>query len=152
MPFQFSLSALLRLRLSFERREELRLAGATQALAKCDQQLADLAGQEIAFREQLLEAMRPGAPGAELRFQQACLDSAAHSRQQLLGQRQQLVEALERQRRAFQLARRDREILEELRDRQQHEWTVEQDRRSQQSLDDLFAARRAAKIAEERES
>ena len=142
MPFRFPLQALLHLRQSIEHQQELRLRAANQQVARVRHALDQLDGriaQTCALSSQYLAR---GTTGAELSFLQTMEGS-------LLGQRKELEHELQRwqhvrdqQERAFRQARRERETFETLRSRQLRDYLLDQARRDQRQLDDLFLMRK----------
>lgn len=143
MPFRFSLDAVLRLRQSLERQQELLLQAANYRVAAVqrDRDELDRYTQELA--SQVSAQLAAGLSAAELQFNTLC-------RAVLSGRCQQLDQALNQAyaerdacAQAFQKTRRDREMVETLRDRQFQLHRQLEARRDQRRLDDLFLLRRA---------
>ena len=143
MAFRFSLQALLSLRKSAERQERLRLEMLTHQIAQLQRQLETLDREKVAARERLSQDLNEGLFGAEIRFN-TDREAVWEQRQEALLQR---MAELEEQRRlqmdVFQQTRREREILENLRNRREQLYRQMQARREQQLLDELFLLRRA---------
>lgn len=143
MAFQFSLEAVLQLRESLERQQELLLLEANQQIGVLQQSIDNLnahLGQQ-AIRESLQLAAT--LSGAELQFMQLCTFV-------LLGQRGGLEKRLAAARlvrdsrlASFRQARQQREVLETLRQAQEQAYRQHQDRQDQRQLDDLLLLRRA---------
>jgi len=143
MAFRFPLEVLLRVRQGLERQHELRLQKADQRVSGLRQEIEDVhAGMEniAVCRRPQLEC---GVSGAELRFDELC-HSVLIERQRVL--EKQLVEG-EAFRRVcsqdFQLARRQREVMDTLRRHQLRDYRQQEARQDQRRFDDLFLLRRA---------
>lgn len=142
MAFRFGLESVLRLRASYERQEQAHLELATQHLYAAREKCASLRKERLTLEEAFRSAMLNGIDTSELHYHlsaKAGLDvveaEAAHS----------LAETTKRwteQRTKFLHARRDREVIASVRQRQHQEYVLEQSRREQQQIDDLFAMRR----------
>jgi flagellar export protein FliJ len=83
-----------------------------------------------------------GVTAAELRFELQCDAELLRHRAGLMGQLARLQQQREEQRKVFQLARRGRETLESVRNRQLELYEQKTARREQQRQDDLFLLRR----------
>jgi len=142
MAFRFPLQALLRYRESYERRERLRLQIVTRELAMARQQLEEANRGRKKALDDAAKRLRAGILGAELRFDQArdqvyCRLIAACERQI-----QKLQVLRQSQLEAFQGAQQQRKIVENLRERQFTAYRLEQERRGQQQVDEIFLIRR----------
>lgn len=142
MPFHFALQAVLHYRQSIEHQQELRLRAAQQQVMR----VQHLIEQMDARRQELYSAqsqrLGEGVTAAELRFELQCDAELLRHRAGLVGQLARLHQQREEQRRIFQLARRGRETLESVRDRQLELYEQKAARREQQRQDDLFLLRR----------
>src|SRR5258708_7116561 len=142
MAFSFSLEFLLRLRPSQERQEQARLQLATQRMHAAHARCESLASERIELENKFRILLQAGMATAELYFHLSArsgLDSAdAEAARTLAESRKQCNE----QRTKFLQSRRDREVISSVRDRQHREYLVQQIRREQQQIDDLFAMRR----------
>jgi flagellar export protein FliJ len=143
MAFQFSLDAILRLRKSLERQQELLLHEANQQMAALQARIANLNAHlsQHAAQEDLQLASTLSA--AELQFIQL-------SRSVLLVQRSGLEKRLastqavrDSRMASFQQARQQREVLETLRQTQTQVYRQHEARQNQRRLDDLLLLRRA---------
>lgn len=143
MPFCFPLQAILELRRSQEHQHELRLRAIHQQIAKIRHFLDHLQRQIVLIRNDEAERLQQGAAAAELRFTFLCEQSVNRQVQRAETDLARLNSLREQQQRIFQQARRERETLENLRDQQLAEFTLDRVRRQQRSLDDLFLLRRA---------
>lgn len=145
MVFHFALAAVLRLRESVEERERNRLeqlqheiVQILQLLDKLDEQLAASA----ATREQ---AMRTALPAFHVQMIEDVRRSLKQQKKTLLQRLETAKAEREKQLHIYEAARRDREVLSEMRQRQ---WEAFQDadaRRQQKTIDDLFGARHKRK-------
>ena len=140
--FHFSLESLLRLRKSLEHIEELRLLDANHRVER--QRALIIAAEEWgrALNERRAVELKLGANGAELQFEIACRDQLQVLMQTLQKQLAALVEQRARQQEHYSQARRDREILEQLRDEQFARYHLEEVRRQQRRADETFLLRR----------
>jgi flagellar export protein FliJ len=142
MAFQFPLQAVLHLRQSMEHQQELRLRAANQQVARGQHLIEqmDLRRQEMHSAQS--HELSVGVRAAELRFGLDCEMELLRRRRELEQQLARLRQLREQQREIFHQARRARETLESVRDRQLRGYEKETLRREQRSLDDLFLLRR----------
>jgi flagellar FliJ protein len=147
MAFRFTLEAVLKLRLSFERLERNRLLLISAALARVREALASLARDFDALETGTLAKLAAGITSAELEVDRRIQQSFRERRAALQKREAELAAKLALQQRAYQNAKNRREILEELRDRRLAQYRAEQLRREQQQLDELFLMRRGAVAA-----
>jgi flagellar export protein FliJ len=142
MAFHFPLHAVLHFRQSIEHQQELRLRAAHQQVARVQYLIgqADLRWQELQSTQ--ASELSAGMKAAELRFGLLCEVELLQYRRELERQLLQLQQLRDQQRALLQQARRARETLESVRDRQLREYQREALRREQRSLDDLFLLRR----------
>lgn len=145
MSFRFSLQPVLRVRLSFEKRERQRLAMMASALAQKRQQLDETFHTRQAIFKRLESELIQGISGAELHLENVALNQMAERQKMLQSQIERLEQQMERQQEVYSRARRDREIMENLRDQQFSIYQLEALRREQQSIDDLFNLRNAGR-------
>lgn len=142
MPFRFPLQALLHFRQSLEHQQELRLQAANQRVARVRHALDQLDSRIHQTKMLSSQYLATGTTGAELSFLQAS-DGLLH------GQRQELEQELlrcqhlrDQQERVFRQARRERETFENLRSQHLRAYRLDQARREQRLLDDLFLMRK----------
>jgi flagellar export protein FliJ len=143
MAFQFTLDAVLRLRLSMERQQELLLHEANQQVTALQLRIDNLNAQMTQDAAQENLQLTSALSAAELQFIGLC-------RSVLLGQRSGLerrlaaAQALRDSRMAsFRQARQQREVLQTLRQTQAQVYHQNQARQNQRHLDDLLLLRRA---------
>jgi len=142
MPFTFPLQAVLHLRQSLEHQQELRLRAANQQVARVRHLLEqiDLHREQL----QLLQGndLTAGTTAAEMRFGLVCDGEILRHRRELEQQLLRLQQLRDQQREIFQQARRARETLESVRNRQLFLYRKQAARREQRNMDDLFLLRR----------
>ena len=138
MAFRFSLQSLLRLRRSYERRERLRLEVLTRQLVQVRQQLEAVHQDKLTARRRWAQQLRKGMFGAEMQFEAARAAACARRQHSLASRIAELEQQRRQQQAAFQLARQQCPLLENLRHRQLQLYCQRQARREQQQLDELF--------------
>ena len=148
MAFHFTLAVVLRYRKSLEEREELLLQ---ELLASRGGLLRQLQQNRDAF-SRLQEAMQHGlqqepTPAVEVQFSLARLGSIQRRQESLQLQLSELEVRIAEQTERYRRQRRNREVLESLRDRQLDDYRIEQKRREQASLDELYLLRRSREKA-----
>ena len=141
MSFRFTLAAVLKYRKNLEQREYLALGRAQQEIAqvedqlsRCEDWLAEITNLRTA------ETVR-GIASVHLQdaYQRECglemqRDDLQVKRRELHVKRLQCLKA-------YELARQKREILEELRHQQLGDYLLDQSRREQRQVDDMFLSR-----------
>jgi flagellar export protein FliJ len=142
MPFHFSLNGVLRLRESLEKAELQQLRAIAAAVASGRAELDSLDKNIETARRWTLDATATrGLTGAELHFE-VLRDGVLQAVRSSLAEK---LAGLERQREEHQLcylhARQQREILSSLYQRQLAAYRLQQARREQQRLDELFLIR-----------
>lgn len=142
MAFRFSLEAVLRLRRSLERQQELRLLAANQQVARGQQGMEQIDGRRRALQAEQTRDLGAGVTAAELRFGLQCEAELLRQRRELEPQLARLQQWRDQQREIFQQARRARQTLEKIREQQWQQYRQDASRREQRSLDDLFLLRR----------
>ncbi len=142
MAFTFSLHAVLHLRQSLEHQQELRLRAANQHVARVRHLIEQMDLHRA--RLQLLQGneLTAGTTAAEMRFGLLCDGEILRHRWELEQQLARLQQLRDQQREIFQQARRARETLESVRDRQLLMHQKQAARREQRNMDDLFLLRR----------
>ena len=144
MAFQFRLQAVLRVRQSFEKQEEQKLAAAVGEVTRLRTMLARTREQLTSTVRRLSRLLAGGTTGADLHL--------LHFEQMLVERRQQALAAtlsialkkVQEQQSRLQEARKKRKALEELREKQLALFLLTEGRREQQKLDDAFLLRRFA--------
>jgi flagellar protein FliJ len=145
MAFRFTLDAVLRFRESVEHSEEATLLLIVQQIVAAEQELVQIGEEQVRIRRQREKDLALKLPASHL------MDIAERESQLKVaadGLRLRLRH-LETQRLArlaiYQTARRDREVLSKLRERQHHAYQLQQKRQEQKTLDDLFLAHARAR-------
>jgi len=142
MGFDFSLHAVLHLRQSIERQQELRLHAANQQVARVQRGIAQVDARTHELQAAQSRDLSSGITAAELRFGLQCVAKLLRQRQELDLQRIRLEQLRDLQLATYQQARRSRQTLEAVRDQQLRLYQKEAARRQQRDLDDLFLLRR----------
>ena len=145
MAFRFSLRALLRLRQSYEERERLRLAAVTSRLYQLRSQYEDWKREKQRAEMGLVEIMKAGMVAVEFHFATASLAAENRRLKLMLAEIAKVEQEYQAQQAAYAEARKKCKILERLRERQMEAYQLEQGRREQQQVDDLFAMRQGAR-------
>ena len=142
MTFRFRLDAVLRFRESVEHTEEAALHRIVQEIAEVELELHQVEVRIVGLREQRERDLTRTIPAvhlmeiAERELELRKLNDGLRSRLQQLETQRLKQLAL------YQIARQNREVLKELREQQKHASQLEQGRREQKALDDLFLTRR----------
>ena len=145
MTFHFSLQAVLRLRVGYEKVERLRLLAFAALAVRVRDGIASLDRVAVEARQNIRRLLSAGVTGIEMHVELACERVRADQRRSLEARLAEISKKQERQRLVFLQARQKREILENLRARKLAEYQKEQARREQQELNDLFLLHRAGK-------
>lgn len=142
MGFKFSLQGVLRVRESFERKEEQKLAVATAELKRLNAMLAKIREQLRSMTGQLNRLLDAGTTGADLHL--LCFETMLlERREQALAQTvSKVVKEVHEQQARLQEARRKRQVLENLREQQLALYHLAEGRKEQQGFDDAFLLRR----------
>jgi len=141
MAFRFPLAAVLSVRESMEEHEQRKLEQIQHEIALTMQRIECLdaqSGETLAARER--ELKQP-VPAYQLHAWEAERKALAEKTEKLSICLRKLKADNERQLKVCQAARRDREILTEIRDRQLEAHDVQQGRQEQKVLDDVFISR-----------
>jgi len=142
MPFQFSLRALLRLRQIYERRERMRLSLLNAARGRLQQEYDEAGRKRKLGVEQLESRLRSGILGSELQPAAALVQQSADRRRQIQEQMKVLEFHVQKQTEIFLESQKKRKVLESLRERELQVYKLDENRREQQRIDDLFVQRR----------
>jgi len=138
MSFRFRLEALLRLKRSLERQQELLLAAAHQQVAVLERQAhAIRAARASLLNSRNQAAAIGGMPASQLHFYEnrgSLLEALEKSVNRQLEDARKLRLARSA---ALAAARRERELPESLRNRQLREYRQQESRREQRQLDNL---------------
>jgi flagellar export protein FliJ len=142
MSFRFTLAGVLRYRESLEHREYFVLEKLQNEVNRVDQRIREVEADLSTASQNRTSELAQGIRAAEL---QATYEYQRALEQQLEGLRVRLQELKTKWRQqlaAYQLARRNRETLDKLREKQFDLYTREQAKREQAVIDDLFLSRR----------
>ena len=149
MPFHFTLAAVLRLHDSLEKAEMQRLQAAVARVNEVRSQIEILDAEMQRLRKQSREtATTSGVTGAELHFEIYRENAYRKSRADLVKLLAECEKARQQQLLRYIEAHRQREIFASIRDRQLTAYEIEQARRAQQRIDELFLLRRGNKTAQ----
>jgi flagellar export protein FliJ len=141
MAHRFSLASVLRFRESVEQQEELALRK-LQLEAAGVRRSIEQATTEIAIAHQAREtAMQQPIPAAQLQAMLHAADAAIERKKKLDATLHKVEEQRAEQMRRYQAAHRDRQMLSDLKDRQQEAHELQQVKTQQKMVDDLFASR-----------
>ena len=141
MAFHFTLEALLRLRSTQTRQEEVRLESLSQKILLARQERDELKEQQRAYELALVNDLRYGAEASELHLRlvgQRGLREIEHRLEQVI---LDLRQAWQEQEKRYLAARQREEVLQSLRERHEATYREEERRREQQLVDDLFLSR-----------
>jgi flagellar export protein FliJ len=142
MSFHFTLNGVLRLRQSLERAELQRLQSLAAAVARMRDEIESLEKQmETAQRRVSDVVAGTGMTGAELHFEMAREVCLHVLRSEFLKKLSELEQQRNAQQGRYLQARMKREILSNLRKRQLADYDLDQSRREQQRIDELFLIR-----------
>jgi flagellar FliJ protein len=142
MAFRFSLAAVLKFREALELREFAALEKAQQEISLLQTQIREAEEDRSAKEQSRAQDLSRGMKSRQLQDaleQELAIEryrnELANKQHELDLKRQELLKAYEE-------ARRKRELLEKLRDRKLGEYTHAQTKAEQSTIDDLFLARR----------
>ena len=142
MPFRFPLSPVLRLRENLERREYLALQALYSQTAEARSDIKALDQALAMARSRRATRLLEGMSAAHLQLELAGETRIENKRQALFKKLAELQNKVKEQIANYRQARQKREILEELRRQQLHEYMREETIREQQAGDELFLLRR----------
>jgi flagellar export protein FliJ len=144
MGFEFSLQGLLRVRESFEKKEEQKLAVAYGELKRWQIMLEETRKQLASSLDRLDELLVRGARGADLHllyFERMLLERRERALAESVAAASKEVQA---QQARYLAAKQKRKILDDLREKQLTLFLLIQGRRDQQKLDDAYLLRRTS--------
>jgi flagellar export protein FliJ len=141
MAFHFALDAVLRLHHGQERMERLRLDAILSELAQARLLLDEINQISSESRRLFQRQMGETLTGAEIQFESQRVEGIKAARLSLQTRHSELEQRRTAQTQTYLQARQRREILENLRQRKLDLYRIEQSRREQQGLDDLFLMR-----------
>ncbi|MGO8791601.1 MAG: flagellar export protein FliJ [Terriglobia bacterium] len=142
MGFQFSLEALLRVRESFEKQQEQKLAAAMAEFKRVNAMRESVLEELKSTADRFTKLLARGAASADLHL--LCYEEHLLKRreQALLESISAALAEVKKQRIQLQAAQQKRKILENLRQKQRALYLLTEGRRDQQKLDDTFLLRR----------
>ena len=145
MAFVFPLQGVLRVRELQERSELQRLQALAAQLAGVRAEIVSLEAEAEQVRRSVWQDASAGISGAELHFS-AARESASLERRRLLQTKlQELERAQQAQMQRYLQSRQKKETIAHLREEQLAAWELEQSRRTQRQLDELFLVRQASR-------
>lgn len=140
MAFRFTLATVLRVRVVREEHEERLLQQILLELARAQESLREMEAK-LSCVTQLQGAETPTA-ARELHLSVLDVAVLRQWRSALEAQMERLEGLKDEQLVRYREARRDREVLSELRDRQRRAYEAAANKREQRATDDIFIARR----------
>jgi flagellar export protein FliJ len=142
MAFRFALAAVLKYRENLERREYLALGRVHQEIAQVEAQLRLLEQwcSGAAHAREAETAQGIAAVHLQAAFEQEL--KLERQRDELQARRQELKVRRQQCLKAYEQACQNREVLEDLRLRQLNAYRLDQAKREQRGIDDLFLSRR----------
>jgi flagellar export protein FliJ len=141
MAFIFALASLLKYRETIESKELLVLQQLQLRALTLLRDIERLNQEHKAVTSQIDQHLAVGTSVFQMRWAREHADLLLSTRQQLEKLLDENTQQQTEQARRYQESRTNREAISEIRQRAQTEYRQEQDRREQQALDDLFAAR-----------
>ncbi|MFZ0231442.1 MAG: flagellar export protein FliJ [Mycobacterium sp.] len=141
MAFRFALASLLRLRQGVERQRALALQQACLQVTRARDALGRLDNILAESWRTDAHSLAVGCVAAELHFAGQVREQLKRLRTQLLEEIRRLEDAQQQAAARYQQAKREREVMEAVRDQQSRVYELEQLRREQRSLDAAFLLR-----------
>jgi flagellar export protein FliJ len=141
MGFRFSLAAVLRLRESIEKREELLLQTLQMGIAQLRRRIELLTNEIEESGQRLHQAMERPLEAWQIQQDISELNRAIEARQDLLLELEVALQKQKEQLKIYRVAIKERQTLTEMRAEKRAEYDLRQQRLQQRFLDDLFAAR-----------
>lgn len=141
MAFRFSLAAVLNLRKSIERQEYLNLEKIHQEIAQVQALIAQAEQQKSAIQQSRDAELPQSMPSV---FLQSLYEQVFAIEQQMNSLRVVLAELdtkKDKQIKVYTEARQKREVLESVREKQHAAYVLEDNKRQQTLMDDLYLAR-----------
>jgi flagellar export protein FliJ len=142
MSFRFSLAGVLRYRESIEQREYFVLEKIQQEVNRVDQRIREVEADYSTATQNRAAELAKGVRAAELQATYEYQRALELQIEALRVRLQELKTKWSQQLATYQLARRNRETLDKLREKQFDLYTREQAKREQAVIDDLFLSRR----------
>jgi flagellar export protein FliJ len=145
MAFAFPLQGVLRVRELQERSELQRLQTLAAQVAAVRAEIVSLEAEAEQIRRGVWQEASAGISGAELHFSTSRESASLERRRLLQTKLQELERAQQAQMQRYLQVRRKKETIAHLREEQLAAYELEQSRRAQRQLDELFLVRQAAR-------
>src|SRR5271165_187048 len=142
MSFQFPLAAVLRYRESLEQREYLALEKIQQEIVRVQLRISKTENDCAVATQSRLAELTQGTRAAVVQSAYEYQRALEQQLEKLLALLQELKTKWRQQLACYEMARRNRETLEKLREKQLDAYRREQAKRGQAVIDDLFLSRR----------
>src|SRR5581483_6201370 len=142
MAFRFALAALLKYRESLEQREYLALEKVQQEIVQVENLIRQCEQQLSAAQARRDRDLKSGVISIQLQAIYQEETALEELQEKLRAHWQQLQVFFFKQKTAYEIAHRNREVLDNLRLKQLDAYRKEQAKREQKTLDDIFLARR----------
>jgi flagellar export protein FliJ len=142
MSFRFSLSAVLRYRESIEQREHFALEKIQQEIVRVELRIRQVEEHCSTATKNRAAELAHGIRAADVKSAYDYQNALEQQREMLRTLLQELKMKWRQQLASYELARRNRETLEKLRDQQLDAYSREQAKREQAVIDDIFLSRR----------
>jgi flagellar protein FliJ len=142
MSFQFPLAAVLRYRESLEQREYLALERIQQEVTRVELRIRQVEEACSTASQTRAAELARGIRAVEVQAAYEYQKALDQQREALLTLLQELKMKWRQQLASYELARRNRETLEKLREKQFDIYVREQAKREQSVIDDIFLSRR----------
>ncbi len=141
MPFEFPLAAVLRYRESIEQREYFALEKIQQQLNQIELRIQQVEQDCVAAVQTRSAELAKGIPAVEVQNAYDYQRALEQQRIALQALWQELKIKWRQQLMSYEIARRNRETLDKLREKQRDAYQREQSKREQSAIDDVFLAR-----------
>jgi len=141
MAFRYNLQSVLHLRQGLERQEEQRLLACALVVARIHTEIEHLDEHHLAQRRTAMEELKSGSCGSVVQFLAVCEKAYMDARARLLRDLNDAEQKRLVQMQIYKEARRGREVLDGLRERQKAAYDLEITRRDQQQADEAHLLR-----------
>lgn len=141
MAFRFTLAAVLKYRENLEQREYLALGRVHQEIAQVELEIQQCEEWRSAAVRRRETETALGIASVHLQDAYERERSLENQRDELEVKKRELKVKRQQCLKAYELARQKREVLEELRSQQLDAYVLDQSRRQQRQVDDLFLSR-----------
>lgn len=149
MAFRFSLETVLRLRQIAEQREERALEEILRNVAQQRARLRELAADRERLLQKYQDVLRLKISAAEILLLQGQIQAIVDREVDETKQLAHLEEQRQMQRKVYETAHRDHELLSRMREQQLDQFRRMAMRKEQGEMDDLFSCRRRAPESQE---